>query len=119
MVLDAEMLEMLPRFFAGVPVSDETLALDVIAHVGAGGHFLGEEHTRKHFKTEFYFPNLADTEAYESWVKKGGMDADSRATVRWKKLLASYQEPKLDPAVDEELKDFIARRKRAIEASID
>ncbi len=119
MVLDAEMLEMLPRFFAGVPVSDETLALDVIAHVGAGGHFLGEEHTRKHFKTEFYFPNLADTEAYESWVKKGRMDADARATARWKKLLASYQEPKLDPAVDEELKDFIARRKRAIEASID
>jgi trimethylamine--corrinoid protein Co-methyltransferase len=47
------------------------------------------------------------------------MDADARATARWKKLLASYQEPKLDPAVDEELKDFIARRKRAIEASID
>jgi len=119
MVLDAEMLEMLPRFFAGVPVSDETLALDVIAHVGAGGHFLGEEHTRKHFKTEFHFPNLADTEAYESWVKKGRMDADARATVRWKKLLSSYQEPKLDPAVDEELRDFVARRKRAIEASID
>jgi len=119
MVLDAEMLEMLPRFFAGVPVSDETLALDVIAHVGAGGHFLGEEHTRKHFKTEFHFPNLADTEAYESWVKKGRMDAETRATTRWKKLLASYQEPKLDPAVDEELRDFVARRKRAIEASID
>jgi len=119
MVLDAEMLEMLPRFFAGVPVSDETLALDVIAHVGAGGHFLGEEHTRKHFKTEFHFPNLADTEAYESWVKKGRMDAETRATTRWKKLLSSYQEPKLDPAVDEELRDFVARRKRAIEATID
>jgi len=119
MVLDAEMLGMLPRFFAGVPVSDETLALDVIAHVGAGGHFLGEEHTRKHFKTEFHFPNLADTEAYESWVKKGRMDAETRATTRWKKLLSSYQEPKLDPAVDEELRDFVARRKRAIEATID
>jgi len=114
-VMDAEMLEMTGRFFAGVPVDDETLALDVIAKVGAGGHFLGEEHTRRHFKTEFYFPQLADTEAYESWVKKGSMDAYERATARWKKLLASYQEPKLDPAIDEGLRDFMARRKGEIE----
>ncbi len=118
MVIDAEMLETVGRFFAGVPVDDETLALDVIAHVGAGGHFLGEEHTRRHFKTEFYFPTLADTEAYETWVKKGSMDAYARATERWKKLLATYQEPRLDPAIDEALKDFMARRKREIEATL-
>ena len=114
-VMDAEMLEMTGRFFAGVPVDDETLALDVIAKVGVGGHFLGEEHTRRHFKTEFYFPNLADTEAFESWVKKGSMDAYERATARWKKLLASYQEPKIDPAIDEALRDFMARRKGEID----
>ena len=119
MVLDAEMLEMLPRFFAGVPVDDESLALDVIAHVGAGGHFLGEEHTRRHFKTEFYFPNLADTEAFEAWAKKGSKDSFARAGERWKKLLATYQEPVLDPAIDEALRDFLSRRKREIEAAAD
>jgi len=119
MVLDAEMLEMLPRFFAGVPVDDESLALDVIAHVGSGGHFLGEEHTRRHFKTEFYFPNLADTEAFEAWAKKGSKDSFARAGERWRKLLASYQEPVLDPPIDEALKDFVARRKREIEAALD
>jgi trimethylamine--corrinoid protein Co-methyltransferase len=118
MVIDAEMLETVARFFAGVPVDDETLALDVIAHVGAGGHFLGEEHTRKHFRTEFYFPTLADTEAYEAWVKKGSMDAYARATERWKKLLSTYTEPTLDPAIDEALRDFMARRKREIEATL-
>jgi len=117
-VIDAEMLEMTARFFAGVPVDDETLALDVIAHVPAGGHFLGEEHTRRHFKSEFYFPQLADTEAYEAWVKKGSKDAYARATERWKKLLGSYQEPRLDPAIDEALRDFVARRKREIEATL-
>jgi trimethylamine---corrinoid protein Co-methyltransferase len=117
MVLDAEMLEMTARFFAGVPVDDERLALDVIGHVGAGGHFLGEEHTRRHFKAEFYFPTLADTEAYDAWVKKGSQDAHERATARWKKLLASYQEPKLDPAIDEALSEFVARRKPEIAAA--
>ena len=119
MVLDAEMLEMTERFFAGVPVDEESLALDVIAHVGAGGHFLGEEHTRRHFKSEFYFPQLADTEAFDTWVKKGSRDAYVRATDRWKKLLATYEEPKLDQAVDDRLLDFMARRRREIEASLD
>ena len=32
-------------------VSDETLALDVIANVGPGGHFLAEKHTRTYMKT--------------------------------------------------------------------
>jgi trimethylamine--corrinoid protein Co-methyltransferase len=114
MVIDAEMLEMTARFFAGVPVDDERLALDVIGHVGAGGHFLGEEHTRRHFRTEFYYPTLADTEAFDAWVKKGSKDAYARATERWRKLLASYQEPTLDQAVDAALEEFVARRKREI-----
>src|SRR5262245_52086870 len=116
MVLDAEMLEMTVRFFAGLPVDDERLALDVIGHVGAGGHFLGEEHTRRHFRAEFYYPTLADTEAYDAWVKKGSQDAHERATARWKKLLEGYREPKLDPAVAEALAEFVARRKREIGA---
>ncbi len=118
MVLDAEMLEMMARFFTGVLVDEGTLALDVIAHVGAGGHFLGEEHTRKRFKSEFYFPHLADTEAYEAWTKKGAKDAYVRATERYKQLLLTYQKPPIDPAIDEELKAFIARRKREIEATL-
>jgi len=117
MVLDAEMLEMTARFFAGVPVDDESLALDVMAHASAAGHFLGEEHTRRHFKTEFYFPTLADTEAWDAWMKKGAKDASDRATARWKTLLASYVEPTLDPAVDEALREFITRRRSVIEAS--
>ena len=32
-------------------IDDETLALDVIANVGPGGHYLAEEHTRKHMRT--------------------------------------------------------------------
>ena len=116
MVIDAEMLEMMARFFSGVPVDDTTLALDVIAKVGSGGHFLGEEHTRKYFRTEFYFPQLADTEAYEAWVKKGSRDAYVRATDRYKKLLSEYEDPGLDPAIDEELLEFVERRRREIEA---
>jgi trimethylamine---corrinoid protein Co-methyltransferase len=118
MVLDAEMLEMFGRFFSGVVVDEGSLALDVIAHVGAGGHFLGEEHTRRRFKSEFYFPQLADTEAYEAWVKKGSKDVYARAGERYRTLLATYRKPAIDAGIEEELRDFVARRKREIEATL-
>ena len=118
MVLDAELLEMMGRFFSGVVVDEGTLALDVMAHVGAGGHFLGEEHTRKRFKSEFYFPVLADTEAYEAWVKKGSKDVYARASERYKQLLATYRKPPIDAGIDAELQEFVARRKREIEATL-
>jgi trimethylamine--corrinoid protein Co-methyltransferase len=36
-----------------------------------------------------------------------------RANVLWKKQLAQYVAPPLDPAIDEALLDYIARRKAA------
>lgn len=114
MVLDAEMLEMVGRFFEGVLVDEERLAIDVIARVGAGGHFLGDAHTRKYYRSEFYYPLLSDTEAYEAWVKRGSRDAYARATDRYKKLLETYVEPTLDAAILDELTEFVERRKREI-----
>ena len=35
-----------------------------------------------------------------------------RANAIWKRLLADYEQPPIDPGVDEALKDFVARRKR-------
>ena len=42
-------------------------------------------------------------------------DAAARANEKYKKVLQQYQAPELDPAVDEALQDFIARRKGEIE----
>ena len=38
--------------------------------------------------------------------------AASRANRVWKRLLADYEPPPLDPAIDEAIRDFIDRRKR-------
>ena len=42
----------------------------------------------------------------------GGLSATQRANTIWKQLLADYEQPPIDPAIDEALKDFVARRKR-------
>jgi len=48
------------RITRGIEVNEDTLAVDVINHVGPNGHYLREKHTRTHFKTEFWYPNLHD-----------------------------------------------------------
>jgi trimethylamine--corrinoid protein Co-methyltransferase len=48
--LDYELYERARYALMEMEISDETLALDVIADVGPGGHYLAEEHTRRHMK---------------------------------------------------------------------
>ena len=51
-------------------------------------------------------------------MEEGGLDAAQRANKVWKEQLASYEPPPIDDAIDEELKDFIARRKAVLPDSI-
>ena len=39
------------------------------------------------------------------------MDATMRANAKWKQMLNDYEAPPLDPAIDEALTSFVARRK--------
>jgi trimethylamine--corrinoid protein Co-methyltransferase len=39
------------------------------------------------------------------------LDTAQRANILWKKMLNEYQAPAIDPAIDEALLDFMARRK--------
>ncbi|MBI1801608.1 MAG: trimethylamine methyltransferase family protein [Chloroflexi bacterium] len=88
----------------------------VVREVGPGGHFLGAAHTMRHFRHAFYRPLVSDVMNYERWQQKGAKPADRRANELWKKWLASYELPPIDPGVDEALRDFITRRKAEISA---
>ena len=54
---------------------------------------------------------IADNSSFEEWEENGRLDAAQRANTRWKALLADYEPPPIDEAVDEELRDHVARRK--------
>jgi trimethylamine--corrinoid protein Co-methyltransferase len=110
-MLDADQIAMLQSFAGGVNLSEENRALDAIREVGPGGHYLGCAHTQRNFKTAFYTSQIADNNSYEQWEAEGGKDANQRATEAAQRLLAHYEPPPLDPAIDEALLDFMARRK--------
>ena len=98
-----EVAGLVKRIMGGIEVSDETLALDVIDQVGPAGHFLGEDHTLRHFR-ENWFPRLLDRDNYETWQQKGGLTLGQRAQARAQEILQSHQPQPLP----EEVRDRIA-----------
>ena len=47
---------------------------------------------------------------FEQWVEEGERRTDERATDVWKKVLADYEKPAIDSAVEEAMNDFVERR---------
>ena len=113
-VIDADLCGKVSAFFDGIDLSENAQALDAIADVGPGSHFLGSAHTQSNLLSAFYLSTIADNNSFEQWSSEGGLDAAQRANRKWKQLLESYQDPGLDPAIDEALRAFVARRKESM-----
>lgn len=110
--LDVELLEQFSVQARALGFSEEELAFDALKEVGPGGIFLASEHTMRHFKEWLFMSPLFTTQDFSTWETMGAEDARTRANAGWKKLLASYEDPGIDEAVDEELRAYIERRKQ-------
>jgi len=107
-MLDVDRLGGLQRMLAGGLDTDENgLAASAYTEVEPGNHFLGCSHTMANYETAFYDAKLSDSESYEQWADGGSKDATQRASERCQRILREYEPPALDPAIDEELQDFI------------
>jgi trimethylamine--corrinoid protein Co-methyltransferase len=111
LIIDAEMLQMLAAYLEPIEVDEATLAVEAIAEVGHGGHFFASPHTMERYESAFYTPLVSDWRNFESWTEAGSVDATERAHRIWRRLLDAYEQPALDPSVDEALTDFVTRRK--------
>jgi trimethylamine--corrinoid protein Co-methyltransferase len=109
-ILDIEMLQMFAELFRPTAVDAEEIGLDAIAAVGPAGHFFGSPHTMARYERAFYAPLVSDWSNFGQWTESGARTATERANAIWKRVLAAFEPPPLDPARREALDDFIARR---------
>ena len=72
-------------------VSADTIAQDLIVRVGPSGHYLAEQHTVDHMRTEFVFPTLSDRDKREEWEEGGAKSARQRANERAREILDEHQ----------------------------
>ena len=114
-VMDTDMCGALHAYLDGMKTDDDSLGFDALAELGPGQHLFSTQHTLRHYETAYWDSGLDDNQPWESWDEQGGLDSAKRANARWKKTLAEFQAPPLDQGIDEALKDFIARRKDAVQ----
>ena len=112
-VMDADQLGVLHKLAAGVATDENAQAMDAIREVGPGGHYLGCDHTQNNYQAAFWRTQLLDYKPYETWYEEGARDTFALAGERVTRLLGEYEQPPLDPAVDEALRAFVQQRKDA------
>jgi trimethylamine--corrinoid protein Co-methyltransferase len=113
-VVDAEVCAMGYRMAEGIRWDDFDAGLSAVRDIGPGGHYLGHPHTLENFERAFFMPRLFDNNSIEQWQAEGAQEITARALDYARKLLRDYEEPRLDQATDEALRDYMARRTREI-----
>jgi trimethylamine--corrinoid protein Co-methyltransferase len=105
MLMDCEIFSIVHKMMQGIPVNEETLALETIRTVGPGGNFLSQKHTMKHMR-EVFLPQFMDRRPYNVWEeKKDG--AGDWALERARHILATHQPEPLEPGLSAELERII------------
>jgi trimethylamine--corrinoid protein Co-methyltransferase len=99
LVMDNEFAGMIKQVVKGIPVTDETLAVDVIHEVGPFGDFISHEHTRKHMRTLQSQPKLIDRRRRDFWQQLGGTSLAERAREEAKYILKTHKPDPLPPEV--------------------
>ncbi|MEL6958031.1 MAG: trimethylamine methyltransferase family protein [Pseudomonadota bacterium] len=113
-VLDADQLGTLHHMAKGVEIDENAQAMDAIAEVGPGGHYLGCAHTQANFKSAFWRSEVFDYKPFETWEEEGARDSQALASSRVEKLLDSYQEPPMDPDTRARLEAYVADKKASM-----
>lgn len=99
LVLDCEFARMIKHTILGIPVNDETLAIDSIKEIGSGGDHLMHPHTFKWMRSQSC-PELIDRKMRGTWEKAGSKTAYERAMEKVRYILENHTP---DPLPDDVL----------------
>ena len=113
LVMDNEIIAMTRKVLEGIPVTDDTLAVDVIKSVGARGHFLAEDHTFNNMR-KLSSPQQIDRRMRQFWNEKGAKDLAMVCDEKAREILETHQPDPLPDGVHEELLAIIAAREEEL-----
>ncbi|GAB4503686.1 MAG: trimethylamine methyltransferase MttB [Anaerolineales bacterium] len=102
-LLDEDLYQRARTYLMNMDVNEETLALEAIASVGPGGHFLSQKHTRKHIRT-----SLVRGITHELGPDGKYRDPREVARERIRNILATHQPEPLEKSKQAELTRILA-----------
>jgi trimethylamine---corrinoid protein Co-methyltransferase len=113
LVIADEIIRMTRYLMEGLPVDQNTLALDVIQRVTPGGGFLADDHTMQNFRAAQWLPDVINRSRYDAWEKSGSKDMFAVANERARAILAKHQAPPLPEEAEAVFADVLAERAAA------
>jgi trimethylamine--corrinoid protein Co-methyltransferase len=103
LLIDSEICSYVDKALSDAPIDEDAFALDVIAKVGPTGHFLAEEHTRRHvnelWRSNLLGGNILSRKDRENIVQ------NARGKVR--EILRTHHSPQLAPAVQKRIENIV------------
>lgn len=112
LVFDNDIISMTKKAMAGIPVNEETLAVEAIDQVGIGKNFLAHKTTRKNIDLPSS-PMIIDRLMYGDWEMAGAKDL---ATVAHEKVVDIMKNHVVEPIDADLLKDMQAVVEKADKA---
>ncbi len=89
-VICDELINYTKHFMRPLEINEDTLALDLIHEVGPDGNYLSTDHTRNHYREDWY-PKLFDRRNFEEWQKAGSKTLRQRAREKALKILETHK----------------------------
>lgn len=111
LVLDCEFARMIKHTVMGIPVNDDTLAIDPIKEIGPGGDYLMHEHTFNHMKSQSN-PELIDRKMRGNWEKAGSTDAYDRALAKVRYILENHTPAPLSDEVLSTIRSIVVEAEK-------
>jgi trimethylamine--corrinoid protein Co-methyltransferase len=103
MVASNEIIDRVKRILRGIPVNDDSKALNVIDEVGPGGHYLDHDHTYDRFRDLIWQGQLTNRQNWETWDLGGRETFRDRVHAKVLEILDADTEPLMDEAMYQEL----------------
>jgi len=106
LVMDNEFAEMIKFLLQGIPVNDESLAVDVIREIGVGKDFLSHESTYKHMRGQSQ-PELIDRNMREDWTAAGSTDIYQRSLEKARFILENHEPEPLPDGASQTIRSIV------------
>lgn len=112
--MDNEFAAMIKHVVNGIPVNEETLAVDIIGKVGPFNQFITEKHTFNHMKTMSQ-PFLIDRRVRDKWKAAGGQTMHEKAMDKARDILKNHKPTPLSDEVRSQMRSIVENCEAEIE----
>lgn len=111
LLLDAEIARMIKHTVKGIPVDDESLAVDVIREIGPFGNFLVHKHTVQRMRSQSQ-PEFIDRSMREVWERKGALQPHQKAMIKVRKILETHKPEPLPQHVLDKIRAIVTETEK-------